>query len=101
MHSSTISPALTPTLESSSIHPPLDIRQLSSPQTIRDPAKPQEQGNTKKKRRSLGGMENTYAPNQQQQQQQQQPSPIPDSPELRPSAYGDPMKIAQYFPELN
>jgi len=94
MHSSTISPALTPSLESSSIQPPLDIRHLSSLQNIRDPAKPQEQGNTKKKRRSLSGMENAYAPNQQQPQ-------IPDSPEVRPSAYGDPMKIAQYFPELN
>lgn len=94
MHSSTISPSLTPTLESSSIHPPLDIRQLSL-QNVRDPAKPQEEGNTKKKRRSLSEMENTYAPNYQQQ------PVIPDSPELRPSAYGDPMKIAQYFPELN
>ena len=95
MHSSTISPALTPTIESSAVHPPLDIRHLSSLQNVRDPARPQEQGNTKKKRRSLGAMENSYVPNQQQEPQ------IPDSPELRPSAYGDPMKIAQFFPELN
>lgn len=96
MHSSSISPAASPTPETSISHPPLDIRLLSSLQTLRDPAKPQEQGNTKKKRRSLTGMENNYAPIQQPAQ-----PPIPDSPELRPSAYGDPMKIAQFFPELN
>ena len=97
MHSS-ILPALTPAPPETSVsHPPLDLRNLSSPQPLRDPAKPQEQGNTKKKRRSLPVVDNTFPPIQQPLQD----SPTPDSPELRPSAYGDPMKIAQYFPELN
>lgn len=101
MHSS-ISPGPSPTLSpTTAAHPPLDLRHLFTPQTLRDPAKPQEQGNTKKKRRSLSGMENAYPPGLTTQQQAAQQPSIPDSPESRPSAYGDPMKIAQYFPELN
>ena len=90
------SSAISPTPELSIPNPPLDIRQLYSLPITRDPAKPQEQGNTKKKRRSLPGIENTLSPSPTQEH-----SPISDSPESRPSAFGDPMKIAQYFPELN
>jgi hypothetical protein len=47
----------------------------------------------------MPGIENVY-PNAYQHAQPQDQPPIPDSPELRSSGYGDPLKIAQYFPEL-
>jgi len=89
-----ISPPLSPTPESSP-HRSIDgdIRQLSSIKNTNASAKPQEQGNTKKKRTSRGGTEN--------QVQQQPYVQEPDEPEPRATAYGDPMKIAQFFPELN
>jgi glutamine amidotransferase len=69
-----------------------DFRQLSSVQA-RDTWKPQDTQNTKKKRISLTSMD--VSPSG---------TPIierePDSPPPR-AAYGDPNKIAQYFPELN
>jgi glutamine amidotransferase len=71
-----------------------DIRILSA-LSHRDPSRPQEQGNTKKKRTSLS---NYLAPPQPQVQED-----ISDSlerPERRQS-YGDPLKIAKFFPELN
>jgi glutamine amidotransferase len=95
MHTSN-SQALSPTSEVPMSHLPLDVRPFAPLQSLRGSAKPQEQGNTKKKRRSLNGIEIPYPT-----VQPQEPSPTPDSPELRPSAYGDPMKIAQFFPELN
>ncbi|KAG9228747.1 nucleophile aminohydrolase [Amylocarpus encephaloides] len=72
--------------------PPSDIRQLTAIQALRiqDPiraARSQEQGNTKKKRTTP----------------EQEDVPVPErEPEeaLVRTAYGDPMKIAQYFPEL-
>jgi glutamine amidotransferase len=70
-----------------------DVRRLSS---IRDPAKPQEQGNTKKKRRSLTEVEHQPAA---QVQLAAQTTTEPSSSETG-GAYGDPAKIAQYFPEL-
>lgn len=87
MHST--SPAGTPSRD------PETHRQLSSVQNIplRE-AKPRELGNTKKKRRSLVGVENIPA------QQDTEPSPNEER-EVRAAAYGDPLKIAQYFPELN
>jgi len=93
---STTSPALSPTIEASTSHHPSDVRHRTSLHTPRNPTKPQEQGNTKKKRQSLPGpgIENLY------QATQPEHLPIPDSPEFRPTAYGDPLKIAQYFPEL-
>jgi glutamine amidotransferase len=97
-------PTLTP-YQNREINPNADLRHVTQP------AKVQELGNTKKKRRSLSGsdtrnqnllngglgggnamgnwMGNSGNDN------------VPDSPEIRPGAYGDPMKIAQYFPELN
>jgi len=73
----------------------LDIRQLSSIKNPNaSPNKPQEQGNTKKKRRSLSNRENQI----QEQQQELESEPFR---ETRAVAYGDPMKIAQYFPELH
>jgi glutamine amidotransferase len=85
MHS--VSPLLSPTQEP-------DLRHLAAVQNLsfRDP-KPQELGNTKKKRKSLIGPENLPI-------QHNSTSP-PEDPEIRAAAYGDPLKIAQYFPELN
>jgi len=82
------SPAVSPSADT-------DLRKLSSVQNIptREP-KPQELGNTKKKRRSLIGMENFPI-------QHNAAPPPPEETEVRAAAYGDPMKIAQYFPELN
>lgn len=59
--------------------------------TMRDSTRSQHIGNTKKKRISLSYTAVEESPPQ---------PPVPDSPEPRAS-YGDPMKIAQYFPELN
>ena len=91
--SSTLSP--TQNLTYNRANSDSDIRQLSSiKHTNILVNKPQEQGNTKKKRRSLSNREN--------QIQEQQPEPEPEPvPEARAIAYGDPMKIAQYFPELH
>ncbi len=50
--------------------------------SVRDPGKPQELGNIKKKRKEL---------------EREPESPPPPAPRT----YGDPNKIAQYFPELN
>lgn len=73
-----------------------DIRSLSSiPQHLpRDremerSGKPQELGNTKKKR----------APTKEEEQREQAMDRDVESPAR--TAYGDPLKIAQYFPELN
>jgi glutamine amidotransferase len=78
-----------------------DIRRVTSP-SGRDPARPQELGNTKKKRRSLMDMEPPAPP--VVAEPEQEPEPVepqpqqPSTPEDR--SYGDPVKIAQYFPEL-
>ena len=71
----------------------LDIRRVT-PLPVRDSARPQEQGNTKKKRRSIVAIEPVV-----------QPEPEPEHIE-RPAtsertSYGDPAKIARFFPELN
>ena len=63
-----------------------DLRQLTVIQNQLKETKPQEMGNTKKKR----------APNREEVQEQQQEVESP----VR-TAYGDPLKIAQYFPELH
>lgn len=81
-------PPLRPTNGNSAISPS-DLRQLSGIPTNRDGFRPQEQGNTKKKRSSV-----VYQP----QPIEPQEEPEPETPE--PRAYGDPLKIAQYFPEL-
>lgn len=91
MHTkSSASPLLTPAEENL---PMTELRHSISNITIsgRDPTRPQELGNTKKKRKSLS----SRTPPQIQQEE-----PEPDSPPPRAS-YGDPLKIAQYFPELN
>lgn len=94
-----IAPTLTPSMHSSispllSSSPETDPRHLAAVQnlSIREP-KPQEMGNTKKKRKSLSGAENFPI------QHDVVPTPQ-EEPETRSAAYGDPMKIAQYFPEL-
>lgn len=69
---------------------PIDIRRLKP---LPGPPRPQEQGNTKKKRRSLPQMELLPEPESEH-------STGAITPEERPS-YGDPAKIAQFFPELN
>jgi glutamine amidotransferase len=91
MHStSSVSPLLSPTQENNPIS---DLRNVISNLTAsaRDPTRPQELGNTKKKRKSLS----SCSPSQTMHE-----DPEPDSPPPR-AAYGDPLKIAQYFPELN
>jgi glutamine amidotransferase len=71
----------------------LDIRRVT-PLLLRDLARPQEQGNTKKKRRSIVAVEQVVQP---------EPGPEhierPATPER--TSYGDPAKIARFFPELN
>lgn len=81
MHAS-ISPILSPYSEST----------LANIQNVaRNPSKTTELGNTKKKRRSLSA----------DFQAQANSPPAAPEPEVRAAAYGDPLKIAQYFPELN
>lgn len=78
-----------PTSPTSSV----DGRHLATLPVNRDTSKPQEQGNTKKKRRSLSN----YQSNPHEDSED-----IAGPPEAsRSAAYGDPLKIAQYFPELN
>jgi glutamine amidotransferase len=70
-----------------------DLRNLSAVQTnFQKEAKPQELGNTKEKR----------APTREEVQELERALAQANvvEPETR-VAYGDPMKIAQYFPELN
>jgi glutamine amidotransferase len=87
---SSASPMLSPTQENT---PLIELRNVISNLTAsaRDPTRPPELRNTKKKRKSLS----SHTPPQIMQE-----DPEPDSPPLRAS-YGDPLKIAQYFPELN
>jgi glutamine amidotransferase len=78
---------------------PIDIR-VAEPVnvSIGDTTRPQEIGNTKKKRRSL-----TLAPTDTRSELPELSAPsLPrESPELRASSsYGDPAKLAQFFPEL-
>ncbi|KAH7418981.1 nucleophile aminohydrolase [Cadophora sp. MPI-SDFR-AT-0126] len=95
MHATSATPALSPANEIIPARispPPSDLRNLSFQNlSSRDSSKPQEQGNTKKKRRSLSVMEPPQINHPVQ-------DPEPDSPP--PRNYGDPLKIAQYFPEL-
>jgi len=83
MHSST-SPTLSPSGDS-------DLRLSAYHNMSFREHKPQEQGNTKKKRISLSGSDGYNGNN----------NVMVEEPEPRAAAYGDPMKIAQYFPELN
>lgn len=73
-----------------------DVRSLSS-LSARDPSKPQEQGNTKKKRTSLLDFEMPAT----NAQVNTQPEPTNFALDERRTSYGDPMKLAKYFPELN
>jgi glutamine amidotransferase len=84
------SPMLSPTQDNTPI---TELRHVISnlAASARDPTRPQEMGNTKKKRKSLS----SRTPPQVMQE-----DPEPDSPPPRAS-YGDPLKIAQYFPELH
>lgn len=81
--------------------PMSDLRHLSP----LSPLKSQEQGNTKKKRRSLSAMApqamNTLYEGQPQENIQHSLT-APNSPQHQPqrASYGDPAKIHQFFPEL-
>ncbi|KAH7343039.1 nucleophile aminohydrolase [Rhexocercosporidium sp. MPI-PUGE-AT-0058] len=96
MHAPSVSPAMSPANEnippgatsSLSDSRNLSLQSLSS----RDSSKPQQLGNTKKKRKSLSAIEPPQVTHPVQALE-------PDSPP--PRNYGDPLKIAQYFPELN
>jgi glutamine amidotransferase len=83
MRVATMSPALSPTTEN------------LLPFSTRDPNRPQEMTNTKKKRKSLSPRD------MEPLEQAEAVAPVPDSPPPQRTAYGDPNKIAQYFPELN
>lgn len=87
-----IASTLLPSMHSPSPPPDPEYRHLLPVKNLplRE-AKPQELGNTKKKRKSLLGVENMTANR----------DPPQVEVEVRPTAYGDPLKIAQYFPELN
>jgi glutamine amidotransferase len=90
-----ISPALTPARENSPLRYQIpsqhtDIRQITALHSLRSqdgPARPQELGNVGKKRITPDAED---APALEQ-----------ETAEPRATAYGDPAKIAQYFPELN
>jgi glutamine amidotransferase len=71
----------------------LDIRRVT-PLPVRDPARPQEQGNTKKKRRSIVAVELLV-------QAEPEPEHIEHSATPERTNYGDPAKLARFFPELN
>jgi glutamine amidotransferase len=90
-----IASTLTPSMHLVSPPPDPDHRHLSTVSNlpVRE-AKPQELGNTKKKRTSLAGAENIPVSRELAHLAQ-------EDIEVRATAYGDPMKIAQYFPELN
>jgi glutamine amidotransferase len=77
----------------SSINSLLDIRRVTS-LTARDPARPQEQGNTKKKRRSIVAVEPPVPPEPEPENTEQPAT-------LERMSYGDPAKLARFFPELN
>jgi glutamine amidotransferase len=90
MHSASPMPSPTPKRENA---PNNELRHVNSNLTAsaRDPNRPQELGNTKKKRKSLSGPDAPEIP--------QEESETDSSPPR--TAYGDPRKMAQYFPELN
>jgi glutamine amidotransferase len=73
--------------------PLLDIRSVP-PLATRDPSRPQEQGNTKKKRRSVPQVEPPLPA-------EPEPDRIERSDTPERTNYGDPAKIARFFPELN
>jgi glutamine amidotransferase len=91
--SSSMASTLVPSVKLSALSPATEnasneYRPLSCGQA-KESWKPQEVGNTKKKRVSLAESPRPDAP-----------PPEPESPPTRAS-YGDPNKIAQYFPELH
>jgi glutamine amidotransferase len=83
------------------------IRSLSSFTTLvsRDPSRPQEQGNTKKKRVSLMDVDAAGALEDLEPHgtasQRLRPSSASQSPNERANSFGSPAKITQYFPELS
>lgn len=95
MHTISVSPALSPANENIPLRssPLSDLRNSSFQSTsFRDSSRPQQLGNTKKKRKSLSAIEPPQVIHPVYE-------PELDSPP--PRNYGDPLKIAQYFPELN
>lgn len=85
-------PSLRSHSENSS-NPPLDIRRVT-PLPARDAARPQEQGNTKKKRISIVAIEPPV-------QAEPEPENIERFATPERTSYGDPAKLAKFFPELN
>ncbi|KAH6680852.1 nucleophile aminohydrolase [Halenospora varia] len=95
-----VTPVDTPTREEPPAYhnhnpmPASDLRSLMAIQNLQiqnRATRPQEQGNTKKKR--------SAHPASTAEEVENYPEEEPISPPR--AAYGDPMKIAQYFPELN
>ncbi|KUJ10018.1 Amidophosphoribosyltransferase-like protein precursor [Mollisia scopiformis] len=99
MHNRSASPALSPANENTPryVSALSDLRYLTSVPNLH-PQEPRvmEQGNTKKKRTSISAEDQLNA--QHQPVVPQQPE-VPDSPPAR--TFGDPSKIAQYFPEVS
>lgn len=89
--------------ESSSLPP--DVRSITAPPVVRSSQQAPSQGNIKKKRASLSaidttqaGSASTVAANAASHQEQEAHSPV--TPDLPRTEYGNPNKIAQFFPEL-
>lgn len=82
--------------------PSADIRTLTAPQLIRQTSAP-SQGNIKKKRMSLGGFDHVQTGTVSGSSTASTAQPEPPGamePEEPPRNFGDPNKIAQFFPEL-
>ncbi len=76
-----------------------DVRTLTNPPVVRSGSQqPPAQGNIKKKRRSLTGMEGLPPHNPNAHLDHDNHSPV--TPEPTRSEFGNPNKIAQFFPEL-
>jgi glutamine amidotransferase len=90
LHASSASPMLSPKHEDQPVSDPYHVISHLTP-SARDPTRPQELGNTKKKRKSLSSHDPPQNPEEDS---------VSDSSPPR-SVYGNPNKVAQYFPELD
>jgi len=84
--------------ESSSLPP--DVRNITAPPVLRIHQQAPSQGNIKKKRASLGPIDATQGGPANPGTQHEQESNSPLTPEPPRNEYGNPNKIAQFFPEL-
>jgi len=79
----------------------VDIRSLTAPPLVRAQSNPPAQGNIKKKRMSLNGLEQLPGGTGPAAIYLEPEPPTPITPAEPPrNNYGDPNKIAQFFPEL-